>query len=234
MPVIVPAILEENIDSFEDKLSAVLKIPNVSRIHIDFSDGVFTPHKILGINEIGTLNPAYFWEAHLLLENPEKYFFDAKLAGFNSVIIPFEAVGDHAEFSKMASELRDYKIAPALGLNPETAVEQAFPHIGLFEHILLLSVDPGYQGMPFKPEVYERLAKLKAHSKNVKIEVDGAVGLGNIRSLAEAGADFLVVGSGLFVAGNNAVGLPSSHGEVSMAQKVAQNFEKLQAEIKNL
>lgn len=227
MAIVVPAILEENIEGFQDKVAAILSVPTVSRVHIDFSDGIFTNHKILGINEIGILNPAYYWEAHLLLENPRKHFFDAKLAGFNCVIVPFEAFNGKEELRATAQELREYKISPALGLNPQTPVEECFPFLDLYDHVLALSVDPGYQGQPFQEAVFERINKLREYKKDVKIEADGGVKMDNARRLAHAGAEFLVAGSALFKP-------LSDESDAPLSMTVTENFAKLASEIQNL
>lgn len=212
MPTIVPAILEENIDSFLGKQSEIFKISGLQRIQIDISDGKYTPRRTLNLSDLDVLNPAYEWEAHLMVENPESYFFDAKLLGFNTVIFHFEAVSDKSKLVAFAEELRAYKIRPGLAINPETPVEEMLPYVDFFEQILILAVEPGYQGQEQAPAIVDKVQKLKKHLKNAIIEVDGSVNSSNIVSLLQAGADLLVVGSALY----------------SDGLSPAQNFEKLE------
>ena len=70
MAVIVPAILEETTDGFLDKVSEIVKIPQVECIQVDFGDGKFVPHTTLNVLDINPLNPAFTWEAHLMVEEP--------------------------------------------------------------------------------------------------------------------------------------------------------------------
>lgn len=212
MPTIVPAILEDNIDDFLDKQSEIFKIAGLQRIQIDISDGKYTPRTTLALSDLDVLNPAYEWEAHLMVENPQAYFFDAKLLGFNTVIFHFEAVEDKSKLSEYAEELRSYKIRPGLAINPETLVEEIFPYLEFFDQIQILGVQPGYQGQEQAVNTVDKVQKLKKHLKNAIIEVDGSVNSGNIVSLLEAGADLLVVGSALY----------------SEGLSPAQNFEKLE------
>jgi len=222
MAQIVPSILEDNSAAFHEKLLEVLKIPEVRRVQVDISDGKFTPRKTVAVSDLDVLNPAYFWEAHLMVENPQEYFLDAKIAGFNSAIFHFEAVSDKKNLAQLAAELKKLKLEAGLAINPETKVEDIFEYAPLFDQILLLEVHPGYQGQTMQSGAMEKLEKLKKHLKNVKIEIDGGVKLDNGKAFAQAGADLLVVNSALYEAGE------------THDQTPTQNFEKLSWEVQNL
>lgn len=211
MAVIVPAILEADHDRFLSKVDQICKIPDLRRIQIDICDGKFAPHKTIGLNEIEVLNPVFEWEAHLMVEKPEDYFFDLKLLGFSCAIIHYEAVSDKTQLAKLADQIHQLKMTAGLAINEKTPVEDALPFADMFDQILLLEVDPGAQGQVEAPDTPQRLQKLKNSSKNLIIEVDGGVNLGNARELGQAGANFLVVGSALYA--ENA--------------SPAENFEKL-------
>jgi ribulose-phosphate 3-epimerase len=222
MPIVMPSIFEDSLDALLDKLAAVFQVPGIERIQIDFSDGKFTPRKNFSISELDVLNPAYQWEAHLMVENPNELFFDAKIAGFNSVIFHYEAVPDNEKLKKYSSDLKALKLVPGLAINPETDISEIFESLPFFEQILVMGVKPGYQGQPLLAGIATKIKKLKKHSENVKIEVDGGVKLHNIKELADAGADILNVGSALFEKGLNGNSSPN------------KNFEELQSQLKNL
>lgn len=219
MSIIIPSILEEDLDSFRDKASQIEKIPGVTNIQVDFSDGIFTPHKTVAASDLDILNPAFSWEAHLMVAEPKANFFDCKLAGFNKIIFHYESVRDKSELKLIRSQIQDLKMTAVMAIRPETQIEEVLPHANGFEEVLLLSVRPGYQGGEFIEGTYERLEKLRKGLKNVKLEVDGAVKADNALKLLDFGADFLVIGSALF--GKN------ESGEADPAK----NFEKIQMEL---
>lgn len=217
MSKILPSILEDSPELFQKKLAEVLKISEINRIQIDFSDGKFTPRKTFEVSDLDGLNPAYVWEAHLMVEDPNQHFLDAKIAGFNALIFHYEAVSDKQKIQNFVTELRGLKISPGLAINPETEPEQIADILQIFDLVLVMGVKPGYQGQQMLAGTAEKIAKLKKLAKNVKIEVDGGVKSANIKQMAEAGADFINVGSALFDRGESGTVTP------------LQNFENLQS-----
>jgi ribulose-phosphate 3-epimerase len=225
MPRIIPAILENTIEGFENKLSLLFKIPEINRIHVDISDGVFVENKTFDLSDLDILNPAFEWEAHLMVKNPKDYFLDLKIAGFNFVVIHYEAVDDKSTLEKLAVELSDLHLFPILALNPDTSIDDVVPFVKSFSQILLMDIEPGRQGMPFLESTYERVEKLKNTNKDLIIEVDGGIKSDNAKRLIDAGADFLVVGSGLFEID------PES--EAPLEEGVVQNYQRIAKEILN-
>ena len=219
MSKILPSILEDTPEGFASKLAEVFKISDINRIQIDFSDGKFTPRKTMELSDLDALNPAYFWEAHLMVQNPAEYFFDAKIAGFNCVIFHYEAVKDPESIKKMAAEIKALKMSTGLAINPDTDIAVLSEFQSIFDLFLVMGVQPGYQGQAMLPGTLQKIEKLKKQQENVKIEVDGGIKLNNIRELSLAGAEFLNVGSALF---GSEDGLTSP----------LQNYEKLSQEIK--
>lgn len=202
MHIVVPAILEDDLDKFHEKMAVILKLPEVKRVQIDISDGIFTPRKTVQLSDIDVLTPVIEWEAHLMVKNPKDYFFDAKLAGFGTVIIHFEAVEDKKGLSGLVEELKELKIKTALAINPETKPEEIRDYLDLFDQILVLGVHPGFQGQAIEQDIMEKIQKLKNTQKTGIIEVDGGVKLSNIKELYASGAEMFVIGSALFDPGD--------------------------------
>ncbi|MEK7161658.1 MAG: hypothetical protein AAB729_03130, partial [Patescibacteria group bacterium] len=96
MPQIVPAILEKTSEAFAEKLSLICKIPGVERIQVDFGDGVFIENKLLEVGEMDSLNPAFHWEAHLMVKEPND-FLDYQICGFKTLIVHYEAFSSVSE-----------------------------------------------------------------------------------------------------------------------------------------
>ena len=90
MSVIVPAILEQTREGFDDKNFIIERIFGVERIQVDFEDGQFVPGQTLSVGKLDILNPAFHYEAHLMVKEPAD-FIDYQIAGFKTVIIHYEA-----------------------------------------------------------------------------------------------------------------------------------------------
>lgn len=197
MPTIVPAILEETREGLEDKVFQITRnISGVERIQVDFGDGDFVPHKTLSVAEFDPLNPAFYWEAHLMLRQPQN-FLDYQIAGFKTIIIHYEAFTKEESVDAAAGEIKKLGLQPAIAINPETPVSVLRYFGDTIGHFVLLSIHPGFQGREFLPETFDRLAELKMALPNAILEVDGGINSSNIGRLKAAGADLLVIGSAL-------------------------------------
>lgn len=199
MPAVVPAILEQTREGFDDKNFIIERIPGVERIHVDFEDGDFVPATGLSVVKLDVLNPAFHYEAHLMARNPTE-FIDYQIAGFRTIIIHYEAFANEAAVDEAASAISRLGMAPALAVNPETPVP-VLKHFGdSIKHFLVMGVHPGRQGNPFLPETVKKVSELRQLLPHVTIEVDGGVSSGNASALMDAGADLLVVGSAIVMA----------------------------------
>ena len=201
MAIVVPAILEDDWSNFKNRLEVIMKIPGVKRIQVDFSDGQFTTHKDLQISELDILNPAFEWEAHLMVKDPRAYFFDAKLVGFTTVLFHYESVSDKSDILKLAEELDTLKLTAGLVINPETSIAEIAPYLDSFKQISVMGIEPGEKGQPELPGTVERVKELRKAYKNGILEVDGGVKISNIKELSAAGADLLIANSALFDTG---------------------------------
>jgi len=197
MPAIVPAILEETRQGLEDKIFQITRIPEVERIQVDFGDGDFVPHKTLEVGEFDVLNPAFQWEAHLMIREPQN-FLDYQIAGFQTIILHYEAFLKEELIDEAVTEIKKLGLIPGLAINPETPVSVLRYFGDTIDHFTLLSIHPGFQGRQFLPQTFDRVRQLKTILSSAIIEVDGGIREENAANLATAGADFLVVGSRLF------------------------------------
>jgi len=201
MAIIVPAILENTKEEFLDKVSRVVKLPGLERVQVDFGDGIFIPNKILPVAEMDTLNPAFHWEAHLMLKEP-KEFLDYQICGFKTLLVHYEAFESLDNLQTALESIRSLGMKCGVVINPTTKVEVLKEFVGLADQFLIMSVNPGFQGQAFLEETFSRVKELRMLLPNAIIEVDGGVSLSNIRELSHAGADLLVVGSALLKAPN--------------------------------
>ena len=85
-----------------------------------------------------------------------------------------------------------------IALNPDTGIEEVAYYLGQVDTAMLLAIEPGFQGQEFIPDTIRRIKKLRRMLPDINIQVDGGIKRENIKEVAEAGADFLAVGSGIF------------------------------------
>jgi len=199
MPFIIPSILEQTREGLDDKIFQVTRITGVERVQIDFGDGDFVPHTTLTVNELDPLNPAFQWEAHLMVRAPGN-FLDYQIAGFTTIILHYEAFGTEQLLDDAASEIKKLGMKPGVAINPETPVSVLRYFGDTINHFTLLSVHPGAQGNPFLPQTPERVRQLRALLPHVEIEVDGGINQDTLPALKGAGADSYVIGSALYAA----------------------------------
>jgi len=214
MAKIVPAILEETEAAFLDGVARVTKIPGVERIHVDFGDGIFIPKQLLSAATIDALNPAYLWEAHLMVKEP-KEFLDYKISGFSTVIVHYEAFDNSRSLHEALAAIKQLGLKAGICINIGTPVEVLKDFEKHVSHFQLMSVHSGAQGTPFLEEVYEKIKNLRKLIPGAIIEIDGGVNFENAKKLVDSGADILVAGSVLIKSSDMVV-----------------TYEKLQAEIR--
>ncbi|MBP9686791.1 MAG: hypothetical protein KBD66_03250 [Candidatus Doudnabacteria bacterium] len=196
MATIVPAILEETKEGFAARAEQFERVSEAQRIQVDFCDGVFVPGKTISIKDVDLLNPAVFWEAHIMAQAPAD-FFEYQLAGFGLIIIHGEAYNSEAQVVAALTAIRGLGMKAGLGVNPETDFGGITQYAHLVDQYTLLTIHPGRQGQTILPESFNRIHQLCALLPDSVIEVDGGVKATNIAAVAAAGADLLVVGSAL-------------------------------------
>ena len=168
-------------------------------IHLDIMDGTLVPNisfgfpVVAGIASIAT-KPM---DAHLMTVTPDKWFGRLKELGVSWVSFHYEAAG--LKTGRFLRQARKMGFKAGVAINPDIPVEKVFKYIGKADFILVMSVFAGFGGQKFIYESIDRIAKLKAEitrkGADTLIEVDGGVNPGNIKAIAEAGADIVVGGS---------------------------------------
>jgi ribulose-phosphate 3-epimerase len=139
-------------------------------------------------------------DVHLMTEHPERHLRAVAEAGGDSVTFHIEAVDD---VRAIASSARELGLGAGLAFNPETEPEDAAAAAGDVDLVLCMSIHPGYSGQAFMPEALERVRRLRELLPDRKpIQVDGGVGLENVRQLRDAGASLLVAGSSIYGKGD--------------------------------
>jgi len=197
---IAPSILAADFSKLGEQVAEVERA-GVERLHVDVMDGHFVPNLSMGPVVVEGLRPVtkLFMEVHLMVEDPAK-FLEAFIAkGADLVIVHVEVLKDARPVIDWI-KLRGKKAG--LAINPSTPVESLIPYLPLLDLALCMTVVPGFGGQAFLPESPARIAKLRAliqqHNPECDLEVDGGIDAHTGPLATKAGANVLVVGSGIF------------------------------------
>jgi ribulose-phosphate 3-epimerase len=170
-------------------------------IHVDVMDGHFVPNLTVGPAVVAALRKVATvpLDVHLMIENADRILDAFVDAGASWVTLHAEAL-PHLE--RAVAHLRSRGVHPGVALNPSTplgSLDEILPEI---DHVLIMSVNPGFGGQSFLPASLDKIRRLSRligeRGVKTKIEVDGGVSSMNARALVEAGAEVLVAGSAVF------------------------------------
>jgi len=190
---IVPAILVKTPKELEQRLKEVELY--VKRVQIDIMDGKFVPNKTIQPEDMKLFKTILMKEVHLMVEDNEKYVEDFLNLDFDMIIVHLESCRDVEGIIRKVKD-RGKKIA--LALNPPTPLSLINDYLDDLDMVLLMTVNPGFSGQGFMPEVLSKIKELRKMRKKLDIEVDGGIKKENAKSVAKAGANILVSCSGIF------------------------------------
>jgi ribulose-phosphate 3-epimerase len=161
----------------------------------DIMDGQFVPSRSVTCADIAAVSPKVNWEAHLMVVHPEDYLEEFKQAGAQKIVFHYEATSSPVEVIK---QIRDLGMEAGLAINPKTTNESIEPLVKSVDSVLYLSVNPGFYGAPFIPEVLDKINKFHKTHASVNIGIDGGVKEGNIAEIARTGVNDICIGSAVF------------------------------------
>ncbi len=185
--------------------------PYVSRVQIDVMDGQFVDNKTLSVDQYASIETSLIREAQLMVKEPEAYLNDCKNFGIDLVEFHLES---HGNIWSAIQKAKFLGLKVGIALNPDTPLERAREYLQSIDLVLLMSVHPGFDGQEFLPQTIERIKLLRAMWPKGIIEVDGGLKKGIVGRCVKAGANFLVVGSGIFGEENPALTLKELQKEI--------------------
>ena len=200
MAVIAPSILSADFMNLGQEVRSMEKA-GAQILHVDVMDGHFVPNLTIGVPVVQTLNE---WtdlslDVHLMIANPEQMADLYIDAGADYLSVHFETV---IHLDRLLEKIREKGARPGVVLNPHTPVSVLEEILPKCNHVLLMSVNPGFGGQKFISTSFQKVRKLRSlinsQGLEVKIEIDGGIGPGNVREAVESGVDIVVVGSAIF------------------------------------
>ena len=197
---IAPSLLAADFFDLSSQMK-LLKEGNIEVLHLDVMDGMFVPSISFGMPVISSLRKSvdFFFDVHMMVENPERYIEDFYNSGAEGITIHFEAC---KHIDRTISQIKSLGLRSGISINPATPVSLLENIVSEVDMVLIMSVNPGFGGQKFIPYSLDKIRVLSKmrEKKNPKllIQVDGGVGVDNIKALSDAGVDEFVAGSSVF------------------------------------
>ena len=174
-------------------------------IHVDVMDGHFVPNLTIGPPVIKALKKqsSMIFDVHLMISPVHKYIEAYSDAGADIITIHPEATDN---LNSSISKIKKLNKKAGISLNPETKIDIIIDQLKKIDLVLIMSVNPGFGGQKFMPEVLEKIKRLKKIQEkeglNFDIEIDGGINFDNSKTAIEAGANILVSGTTIFKSNN--------------------------------
>ncbi|MBI4148785.1 ribulose-phosphate 3-epimerase [Candidatus Woesearchaeota archaeon] len=194
--LIIPAILSSTFEDYSQKIKAVEGL--VERVQIDVMDNRFVPNKTIPFDSLAAVKSGVYKEAHMMVDAPCAYIPAAQRLGVGTYIFHVEACSSPKLVYDIIERIRQYKMQPSIAINPRTPLKAILPYLSQLEHVLVMTVVPGFGGQSFIPSALRKVQAIRKRFPSINIEVDGGINADTLPKANKAGANYFVMGNAIY------------------------------------
>lgn len=210
--IIAPSILSADLGHLQEEIDSIQDAADW--LQIDVMDGHFVPNLSFGAPVLKSIKTRLPLDIHLMVENPEERIEEFLQMKAKHITFHAETVPETDSRLALIQAIRDGRAGAGIALKPATPIEEIEDVIENVDLVLIMSVEPGFGGQAFMPEVLTKVRALRTRFPDLMIQMDGGINAETAKLCIEAGADNLVAGSFVFGAEDRAAAIVSLRGSV--------------------